>query len=57
MFHSPTFSQIYIAYPKKVADGSKNGSKFSASGRGRPDMHNIIPKLKSFLNQLYDLQR
>jgi hypothetical protein len=51
------FSQIYIAYPKKVADGSKHGGKFPARRRGRPDMHNIIPKLKSFLNQLYDLQR
>jgi hypothetical protein len=51
------FSQIYVAYPKKIADGAKHDCKFSARGRGRPDVHNIIPKLKSFLDQLYDLQR
>jgi hypothetical protein len=57
VFHSPKFSQIYVAYPNKIADGTKHGGKFFARGRGRPDMHNIIPKPKSFLDQLYDLQR
>jgi hypothetical protein len=53
MFHSPMLSQQNITDPKKIANGSQHTSKFLLTGRRRPDMHNLIPKLKGVLNSLY----